>query len=264
MASTLPLREDRDVSIGRVFQRAFSAITVNPFVVLGFALVIGALPKVLITQFFSGKTIAWAAQSQSPLGIVWAVALISFLIGLVLSSFVQAVLTRATVSADEGVRATFRESIDTGARVVLPLVVLSIISALGVTLGFLLLVVPGIIVMLMWSVAVPCLVIERRGILQAFNRSAELTQGAKWKILGLFAIVLAVYLLFASISAYIGFSGLRSGQSEGAFRLTGLIGNVMVSTVLNALWGTIQPSLYVELKQWKEGDSVDSLQEIFA
>jgi hypothetical protein len=29
-------------------------------------------------------------------------------------------------------------------------------------------------------------------------------------------------------------------------------------------WGTIQPLLYVELRQWKEGDSADNLAEVFA
>jgi hypothetical protein len=34
--------------------------------------------------------------------------------------------------------------------------------------------------------------------------------------------------------------------------------------VLNLLWGTIQPSLYIELRQAKEGGSIDSLEEVFA
>ena len=146
----------------------------------------------------------------------------------------------------------------------LPLIALSIVLGLGITLGFILVIVPGIILILMWSVAVPSLVIERTGILGAFNRSAELTQGAKWKIFALFAIVLAIQLVLGSLTTLIGAYGVRSGQSPEAYRLTTMTANIVFATIINTLWGTIQPSLYVELKQWKEGDSVESLEQIFA
>jgi hypothetical protein len=34
--------------------------------------------------------------------------------------------------------------------------------------------------------------------------------------------------------------------------------------VFNAIWGTVQPSLYVELRQSKEGESMESLAQVFA
>jgi hypothetical protein len=38
----------------------------------------------------------------------------------------------------------------------------------------------------------------------------------------------------------------------------------LVGTIFNTLWGTIQPSLYVELRQWKEGDRMENLEQVFA
>lgn len=39
---------------------------------------------------------------------------------------------------------------------------------------------------------------------------------------------------------------------------------MLLGTLLNTALGTIQPSLYVELRQWKEGTDVQSLQQVFA
>jgi hypothetical protein len=52
MASVAPMYEDRRMSVGRVFQRAFSAIAYNPVVILGLALVVGALPGLIFSFAF--------------------------------------------------------------------------------------------------------------------------------------------------------------------------------------------------------------------
>ncbi|MEP7130521.1 MAG: hypothetical protein ABI770_05270 [Sphingomicrobium sp.] len=46
--------------------------------------------------------------------------------------------------------------------------------------------------------------------------------------------------------------------------MSNMLGSVIIGTLCNALWGTIQSSLYVELRQWKEGGSLDNLEEVFA
>ena len=48
------------------------------------------------------------------------------------------------------------------ATVIIPLIGLSILVAIGVVLGFVFLIVPGVILYLTWSVAAPALVEERR------------------------------------------------------------------------------------------------------
>jgi hypothetical protein len=43
-----------------------------------------------------------------------------------------------------------------------------------------------------------------------------------------------------------------------------LIASIVLGTLLNAVSGTIYPSIYVELRQWKEGTSVEALEQVFA
>jgi len=266
MATAAPVYEERRMSIGRVFQRAFSAISLNPVVILGLALLIGAVPGLIMSYLFfrlglfSPTTVQRGLISPSGLGAgIFLTSMISF----VVSALVQGALTRATVSANEGTRATFGESLSAALRVLLPLIGLSLLWAIGVGIGFVLLIVPGIILLMVWAVAVPALVVERGGIFAAFSRSAELTKGARWKIFGLCIVLLVIYWLLSALIGLVGL-GMYSAANPAGFTVANVIGSMVVGTIFNMLWGTVQPSLYVELRQWKEGDSADNLAQVFA
>jgi len=266
MATAVPVYDERSVSIGRVFQRAFSAISLNPAVILGLAFVIGAMPSLVMTYLFFRLGLTSAATVQSASISRWGIfsgIFFSSILMFAISAIVQGALTRATVLANEGERASFGESLSAAVRVFLPLIGLSILWALGVGLGFMLLIVPGIILLMMWAVAVPALVVERHGIFAAFSRSAELTKGAKWKIFGLCLVLLVIYWILSLIVGLVGLGTYQPANPAG-YTIANLIGSMVVGTVFNTLWGTIQPSLYVELRQWKEGDSADNLAQVFA
>jgi hypothetical protein len=264
MATVAPVYEERRMSITRVFQRAFQAISLNPAVILGLALVTGAIPSLLMTALISRSGIGSPASIQNgsiSFGAIIGASFISGVVGLVVSALVQGAITRATVTAIEGRRATFGESLSTALRVLLPLIGLSILLAIGIMIGFVLLIVPGIILLLVWAVAVPSLVIERGGVFAALARSAELTRGAKWKIFGLFLLIAVAYWLLSLVAGIVGL-GLYSPTT--GFTVTNIIGGIVVGTVFNMIWGTVQPSLYIELRQWKECGSIENLQQIFA
>jgi glycerophosphoryl diester phosphodiesterase family protein len=75
-----------------------------------------------------------------------------------------------------------------GPRVVsLSLMLIAIGLAIGI--GFLLLIIPGLILLSMWSLTIPVAVLENKGLSDSVNRSAELTKGDRGKIL-------LIYLLF--------------------------------------------------------------------
>jgi hypothetical protein len=266
MATSAPATGDRTVSIGRVLERAFAAVRTNPGVILGLALLIGAVPGLIITYLFvqmglgSPEAITSGAISSSA---IIAAVLVSGLVSVVIAALVQGALTRATVVASEGGKVSFGDSLSTGLSVVLPLIGLAIISGVGIMLGMILLIVPGVILALMWSVAVPALVVERVGVFEALGRSNALTKGAKWKIFGLALIILVAYWLLSVALGLVGLAGYAANSMAG-LTATNLIGGIILGTLFNTAWGTIQPSLYVELRQWKEGTDVQTLQQVFA
>ena len=266
MASTAPATGGRTMSAGRVFERAFAAIRTNPGVILGLALVVGALPSLLLTIVLVqlGMTSQAALQSSGmSMSAMIAMGLVSSLISMVIAAIVQGAITRAAIAATEGKQVVFGDSLGTGLRVVLPLIGLAIVVAIGVMLGLILLIVPGVILWLMWSVAVPSLVFERRGVFGSLSRSSELTKGAKGTVFGIFIVVVIAYWLLSMIFNVVGLAAYNPA-SPGGLTAFSLIGSAILGTLFNAAWGTIQPALYVELRQWKEGTSVEQLEEVFA
>jgi hypothetical protein len=237
----------------------------NPVVVIGLALIVGAIPALVITFVFVqlGLGTAGGLANGLSLGRIFGATFFSNLVLMIVSALVQGALTRATVSANEGRRATFGESFSAAARVLLPLVGLSILLGIGIAIGFVLLIVPGIILMLIWAVAVPTLVIERRGIMAAFSRSAELTKGVRLRIFALLLVIGVIYVAISWVFNLIGF-GVYSTSSIGGLSVGTILGSLIVTTIGNILWGTIQPSLYVELRHCKEGASLEDLEQVFA
>ena len=242
-------------------------MTLNPVVVLGLALIVGALPSLLMSYLFAqfGLNSPGALQSGAiSFRAFMGATFVGAVFAMVIAALVQGALTRAVVSANEGRRASFGECLATGLQVFLPLIALSILFSIGVGIGFVLLLVPGIILLLMWAVAVPALVVERTGVFGAFRRSAELTKGSRWKILGLFLVLLVIYWLLSLLLAVVGLKMYAPATSAAGLTVANIVGSVILGTIFNVLWGTIQPSLYVELRQANEGESAESLAQVFA
>lgn len=262
MATTASGIEDRRMSIGGVFQRAFSTISNNLLVVLGIAFVLGALPTVIINVLM--RSITGAPKTGLPdFSAMWGAMLVSWVAAVVIGAIVQGALTRAAVADYEGHRASLGECIGAALRVLLPLIGVGLLFGLGVAVGTMLLIVPGIIIMVAWSVAGPAVVVEREGVMAAFRRSQELTSGDRWRIFGLFLVLLAIYVIFFVLLAAVGLRGMMANSAQ-PFGVVSVIVNVLTATVFNLLWGTIQPSIYLELRQEKEGGSLQNLEQVFA
>jgi hypothetical protein len=69
---------------------------------------------------------------------------------------------------------------------------LSLVIGLAAGVALLGLIVPGIFLFVMWALAVPAKVLEDKGVFDSMSRSADLTQGRRWRI---FVIGLLFFLL---------------------------------------------------------------------
>ena len=80
-----------------------------------------------------------------------------------------------------------------------------ILAALGVGIGLLLLIVPGLILWTWWLVIVPVIMLEGSGVTDAFGRSRELVRGHGWSVFGVLVltilILVGVDLVFRLIAA---------------------------------------------------------------
>lgn len=271
MATAALGMDDRSVSIGRIFSRAFGTLGGNPVATFGIALLFGALPWILIIYGVASVGV----EGFAALGTTATIAAALFSVGLfvLLSMITQGALVRATVAHSEGRKASLAESAMAGLAVVIPLFLLGLLSALGLLLGLLLLVVPGIILYVIWSVAAPALVEERLGPIQALRRSHYLTRGSRWKIFALMVILLVIYWVYSTVVQMLSMMWLGTeanmavagGDMGGmSYFWAGFLAvNILAGTVTSAVWGVMLSSLYVELRDWKEGPRTEALADIF-
>jgi hypothetical protein len=135
------------------------------------------------------------------------------LVGSIVSLVAWALFTGFVVSLVADVRDgrrdfTAGELLSSGWHVVLPLIGFGILFGIGVAIGFLLLIIPGLYLLTIWAVGVPAIVVERAGVIEAFGRSHELVRGHGWTVFG--AIIVAFLILWG-----LGFAAVLIGAAIG-------------------------------------------------
>jgi hypothetical protein len=114
----------------------------------------------------------------------------------------------------------------------------SLLYGICVGIGFILLIVPGLILMVIWAVVAPVMVLERPGVLAAFGRSRELVRGNGWNV---FAVIIVV-------SIGVGVVGFVAGIATSSL---GSVGRALVQWVVDASLAPLQalsaPVLYFAL-----------------
>jgi hypothetical protein len=264
MAAIAESGAEASVSVGRVFERAFATIRHNPAATFGLAFLFGLIPTLGTTYVMARAPLELGdGDLPGPPAAILAVMLLYWIVSVIIAVVTQAVLTRATVAESEGYKASFRECLGAALPILLPAILLAIVIGIGVTIGFVLLIVPGVIMYLIWSVATPALVEERRGVVGSLSRSRFLTKGSRWRILGILLVLLVIYWLFYAV---VGLLGVISGAGSAGDELSAvtIVSTTVVGLLMNMLWGVVQASLYVELRNAKDGPATHRLEEVFA
>ena len=174
----------------------------------------------------------------------WVGALIGAVISLVGVFWVQGALATAVEDIRDG-RADLSLG-ETFARVrpqLGSIVVAGVLAGLGIAVGFLLLIVPGLLLMTWWVLVIPVVALERTGAGAAFGRSRELVRGFGWNVFGV--IVLTILLLLAfEIVLSIVLSPLDDWL--GAF-----VSNVVSGSLTSPFIALVWTLLYFRLRQAK-------------
>ena len=93
--------------------------------------------------------------------------------------------------------------------VLLPLIGVSILAGLGIAIGFVLFIIPGLMLLVIWSVVAPVMVLERPGVFAAFGRSRELVRGNGWAV---FRVILIVGFAVILVSLLVGVASVSLGS----------------------------------------------------
>jgi hypothetical protein len=188
-----------------------------------------------------GLEMLWSEYDDSP---TLAEAVVPTVVGfLVMTPIITAICIYALHSIAEGQRPSPGQVFVAGFEAFTPLFAAVLLAAIGIALGFLALIVPGIYLAVRWYFVPQAVVIEGARGPAALTRSGQIVQGLWWRTFGL--VVLAN--LAAAIPVFVlltPFTAIASSTDQSVWALVGTILTTSVTTPFVSLYSTL---LYYDL-----------------
>jgi len=223
---------DRKLDIGATISQAFSIYGSQAGVLLPVAFGIFLIAAV-INGILAGSLILF------PLAIA---------VSMIASTLYAGTVVQLVSDVQDGKRdSSAGDLISSATPFILPLIGAGILAGLGIGLGLLLLVVPGLFLLTIWCVIAPAIVVEKKGVLDAFGRSRELVRGNGWQVFGVivtvFVIVLVVNLVLTAVAIGIDDSAVVQ-----------IVFNIIGQTITAPVAALVAAVLYFKLRA-HEGDA---------
>ena len=112
------------------------------------------------------------------------------------------------------------------------LIVAGILAGIGIVIGLVLLIVPGLFLLTIWSLIVPAIVIEGKSAGESFGRSRELVSGNGWNVFGVIVITIAAVIVASII---VGLATFWLPDDVDSF-VSDLISNTVVVPFVACAW----------------------------
>jgi hypothetical protein len=203
-----PTQIERQRSVAQIIGEALDIYQRYPLLFITLALGVIA-PYELAVLAATGLGPLSSQSHESP-GVIVLLFLLDFAL---VGPLVSALHVHGVILIGEGGRPRLAQVAARGLRV-LPEVAAAVIAAgIGIGLGFLALIIPGVLLALRWSVVAQVAAVEHEGWLPALSRSRELTRGNYLHIL---ALLVTTGLLAAGIGALVQAIPLGSGSGAAS------------------------------------------------
>ncbi len=213
------------VDVGGVIRRTFEIYADQALV-----LVTAAAVVFVISAIFSALLIA-----ASPV-----LAILAFVVTIVASTLFTGMVVELVADVQDGKRdSSPGQLLQAATPVIGQLILVGIVAGIGIVIGFILIIVPGLILITIWSVAAPVVVLERPGGLGALGRSRELVRGEGWNV---FAVILLMVILVGALSIVI--EAIADSGGTGI----GLVVRVVVGILTAPISALAAAVLYFQLR----------------
>ena len=228
------MQSQTQFGIGAVVHTTARLFASKAGVFLGLSL-IGVVPAWLATA-----PMAWVGEEDSGLALL-ALALAQAGLTALGFGWSQASIVYYVVRTLRAESPTIGDTVERTLPKIPQVLAAYLLANLAVGLGLLLLVVPGIVLWLMFWVAAPVAAIEG-GVVSALRRSHELTNGHKWPLLGVVALLLLLIFLF--VLALVGAIAWVAPSSY----VVQLVAPGIAQAVIWAVWGVVSGASYYHLR----------------
>ena len=178
----------------------------------------------------------------------WLGAILAAFVSLVAVFWLQAALVKAVDDVRDG-RAdlSLGETFAAAREHLGAVVVAGILAAIGIIVGLILLIVPGLVLMTWWAVIVPAIVLENRSAGESFTRSRELVRGYGWGVFGVIVLVILLLIGFQIV--------LKLILSPVADWLQSFVAQIVSGTLTAPFIAVVLTLLYFRLRAAKEPEA---------
>jgi len=122
-----------------------------------------------------------------------------------------------------------------------PLIGAGILAGIGIGIGMILLIVPGLFLATIWAVIAPVIVVEGSGVMDSFARSRDLVRGNGWPVFG--AILLAIVIVFIGSAI---FGAIAGAIANGP--IVRIVFSAIASTITAPISALVAAVLYFRLR----------------
>jgi hypothetical protein len=222
----------RPLTLGELLDRTFSIYRTHFALFLG----ISALPN-LFALIVTLSLPVLQPRGANPWLAAPAMIAMLFVVFAV-AAFVQGATVVAVSQIQLGKTSSVAEAFAAVRPMLGRLLRLAMNVGIRITIGFCLLLVPGIIMALMYAFAVPVTVLEHKTVSESISRSAALTKGHRGRI---FVIYVLTFVLFATVTALwqvatiLVFGPFRAGPPSLMFVIVTQCGNFATGALLGPI-----------------------------
>jgi hypothetical protein len=154
---------------------------------------------------------------------------------------VQASLIKAVQDVRDGrVDLDLSETVRAAIPYVLPVIGASILAGIGIAIGLVLLIVPGLILLTFWCLIVPFIVLGGSGVFQAFGNSWRTVRGYAWRVFGTYVLVFLILIAFSIVL------GLILEVVHSLF-LRSFLNNIVAGTLIAPFLALVAALIYYRL-----------------
>ena len=237
--------------LGDILSAAFEIYKANASGLITIVAIV-VVPLTFISAFLSGVVFAPDEITGRSVAVGLFAGLIGVVIAVIISAVLQAALIRGAAQASIGDAVDIEASYKWGFARFGSVLLISILVGLAVLGGLILLIIPGLILIVMFAVAIPALVVENRKGTEAMGRSWNLVKGHFWHVV---VVILVAAIIAGVVSGIINGIGTAISDNWFVTWVFQAIGQVIVAP-FSALVAVL---LYVDLRARTEALTADQL-----